>query len=229
MTNKSTVMTWRERLGFGSDFPLHAATNVERAMEAEIAELRAILQQRQAPALERVLTSASLVASNVAELARRLRAYARNSTQMDKDMLAAAQIIQFDFAPDWIVAALLARTEHSDGMIVTAHPLPQAAHDVLTERRRQVEQENWSHGLDDLYEDRQLAVAAACYVVNGLSHKGTVPPKAWPWPWHWWKPTDERRNLVRASALLLAEIERRDRASGVKTAVPEPFHEGGAA
>jgi hypothetical protein len=35
------VRTWRERLGLPSDFPLHAPTDVERAMEAEIAELRA--------------------------------------------------------------------------------------------------------------------------------------------------------------------------------------------
>jgi hypothetical protein len=41
MMNTTTVKTWRERLGFGPDFPLHAPTDVERAMEAEIAALRA--------------------------------------------------------------------------------------------------------------------------------------------------------------------------------------------
>lgn len=65
--------------------------------------------ERQAPAREHVLANARLVASNVDTLARRLRDYAGNGTQMDKDMLAAAQIIQFDFAPDWIAAALMAR------------------------------------------------------------------------------------------------------------------------
>lgn len=35
-----TIKTWRERIGAGADFPLHAPTDVERAMEAEIAELR---------------------------------------------------------------------------------------------------------------------------------------------------------------------------------------------
>ena len=40
MTN-STIKTWRERIGAGPDFPVHAPTDVERAMEAEIAELRA--------------------------------------------------------------------------------------------------------------------------------------------------------------------------------------------
>ncbi|MFC5550758.1 hypothetical protein [Massilia aerilata] len=37
----STVKTWRERLGKPADFPLHGPSDVERAMEAEIAELRA--------------------------------------------------------------------------------------------------------------------------------------------------------------------------------------------
>lgn len=36
----STVKTWRERISQPADFPLHAPTDVERAMEAEIAELR---------------------------------------------------------------------------------------------------------------------------------------------------------------------------------------------
>jgi hypothetical protein len=40
-TNSNTVQTWRERIGATADFPLHAPTDVERAMEAEIAELRA--------------------------------------------------------------------------------------------------------------------------------------------------------------------------------------------
>lgn len=35
------IQTWRERLGLGADFPLHAPTDVERAMVAEIAALRA--------------------------------------------------------------------------------------------------------------------------------------------------------------------------------------------
>jgi len=37
------IKTWRERIGAGPDFPLHAPNDVERAMEAEITELRAQL------------------------------------------------------------------------------------------------------------------------------------------------------------------------------------------
>ena len=36
-------------------------------------------------------------------------------------------------------------------------------------------------------------------------------PKNWPWDAGWWKPSDRRRNLVKAGALILAEIERLDR------------------
>lgn len=37
------IKTWRERIGQPPEYPLHAPTDVERAMEAEIAELRALL------------------------------------------------------------------------------------------------------------------------------------------------------------------------------------------
>jgi hypothetical protein len=38
------VKTWRDRLGLGASYPLYHSTAVERAMEAEIAELRAALR-----------------------------------------------------------------------------------------------------------------------------------------------------------------------------------------
>jgi hypothetical protein len=44
---QSNVRAWRERMGKPADWPLHAPTDVERAMVAEIAELRA--QQGAAP------------------------------------------------------------------------------------------------------------------------------------------------------------------------------------
>jgi len=37
------ISTWRERIGQAADFPLHVPTDVERAMVAEIADLRAAL------------------------------------------------------------------------------------------------------------------------------------------------------------------------------------------
>jgi hypothetical protein len=35
------IRTWRQRLGLAADFPLFMPTDVERAMVAEIADLRA--------------------------------------------------------------------------------------------------------------------------------------------------------------------------------------------
>ncbi|MEB3421767.1 hypothetical protein VK682_24660 [Salipiger manganoxidans] len=35
----------------------------------------------------------------------------------------------------------------------------------------------------------------------------------WPWDRKWWKPTTPRRDLVKAGALIVAEIERLDRAA----------------
>lgn len=37
------IKTWRERIGAGADFPMHAPTDVEQAMQAEIDELRSCL------------------------------------------------------------------------------------------------------------------------------------------------------------------------------------------
>jgi hypothetical protein len=39
-----------------------------------------------------------------------------------------------------------------------------------------------------------------------------APPSCWPTDWRW-NPADPRRNLVKAGALILAEIERIDRAA----------------
>lgn len=44
------IRTWRERIGQPPEYPLHAPTDVERAMEAEIADLRATLACASLPA-----------------------------------------------------------------------------------------------------------------------------------------------------------------------------------
>jgi len=88
----------------------------------------------------------------------------------------------------------------------------QAALDVLAERRRQVEEEGWHPDQDDDYEDGQLSMAAACYAMQGNT-PNYGPPPDWPWDRDWWKPTDDRRNLVKAGALIIADIERIDRAA----------------
>jgi len=99
-----------------------------------------------------------------------------------------------------------------------------AAWDVLTERRRQVEQEGFTPEEDDLYgESFALAKAAGCFALAAGAGNHTadrVVRQFWPSTWDpkWWKRTTPRRDLVKAAALLLAEIERIDRAEAAAQA-----------
>ncbi len=97
--------------------------------------------------------------------------------------------------------------------------VPQAWLDVQAERRRQIEAEGWTPQHDDEHADGQMAQAAGCYALHA-GGIGTDWPDGrqngsalfWPWDKDWWKPTTPRRDLVKACALALAEIERLDRA-----------------
>lgn len=96
-----------------------------------------------------------------------------------------------------------------------------AFEDVMAERRRQIEAEGFSAAHDDGHGEGDLALAGACYAryaatrnpVGPYGYPGGPIPKDWPWSINWWKPKDQRRDLVKAAALLLAEIERLDRAA----------------
>jgi hypothetical protein len=107
--------------------------------------------------------------------------------------------------------------------------LTPAAHDVLEERRRQVEK-GYAANHDNQHDAGELPLAAAAYAEDAAYQVHTLkfgdtdpawadgtrdldnPPASWPWGDDW-KPSTPRRNLVRAAALLLAEIERLDRAA----------------
>lgn len=101
-----------------------------------------------------------------------------------------------------------------------------AIDDIAAERKRQVEKECWSLEHDDAHSFGEMARAAACYAIpqSMLDYRvqnpgaGSVFNLIWPpqWGHEWWKPKDRRRNLVRAAALLVAEIERLDRKSPSK-------------
>lgn len=101
-----------------------------------------------------------------------------------------------------------------------------AARDVLAERARQVTAEGWTSAHDDRHAPGELAGAAACYAMQaaldsigdrrlGDTIKATIG-ELWPWSATWWKPSTNRRDLVKAGALILAEIERLDRAAPIQ-------------
>jgi hypothetical protein len=88
--------------------------------------------------------------------------------------------------------------------------------EIAAERRRQIEAEGWSPEHDDDHLSGDLAVAGACYAMEGANMGDMYPrtngvPDLWPWTDDTWKPKDTRRNLVRAAALIVAELERMDR------------------
>lgn len=104
--------------------------------------------------------------------------------------------------------------------------LEMAAADVVRERVRQVKEERFSPSGDDRYRGGQLAQAAAAYAL-GSTLFGKLPawmkpsqviPRCWPWSRDGWRPTDRRMSLVKAGALILAEIERIDREESRKGA-----------
>ena len=82
--------------------------------------------------------------------------------------------------------------------------------EIARERDRQIKVEGYSAARDDEYRNHQLPAAAASFIAyaRGLQMLAT---STWPWPAKTWKPKAERDSLVKAAALLIAEIERRDR------------------
>ena len=92
--------------------------------------------------------------------------------------------------------------------------------EVAAERERQITQEGWTAEHDDRHDRGELAMAAAAYAETSAIFSGGKPldpswpyPAIWPWDQTWWKPKNPRRDLVRAAALIVAEIERLDRQS----------------
>lgn len=104
--------------------------------------------------------------------------------------------------------------------------------EVLAERHRQVHDEAWTPMHDDRHIHGEMAKAAACYALSSIDDKPVSATLAanfagqtvwggqvalttllWPWAAKWWKPSDRRRSLVKAAALIVAEIERLDRAA----------------
>lgn len=95
---------------------------------------------------------------------------------------------------------------------VAQQPTTEAVRDVLAERARQISAEGWTPEHDDTHANGEMAAAAACYAFAAARSPHEINNRVWPWSWDWWKPTDPRRNCVKACALLLAQIEQLDRA-----------------
>jgi hypothetical protein len=130
-----------------------------------------------------------------------------------------------------IILRVMGTTHPPVMLYVGSEPHPvftEAARDVLKERARQIDGEGWTAAHDDRHDNGELSLAAAAYAEHagrfadaekfGMRYAIKAAPSFWPW---WtdkrtpeaWNPKSPRRDLVRAAALLLAEIERLDRAA----------------
>ncbi|MBU9164500.1 hypothetical protein [Burkholderia multivorans] len=101
-----------------------------------------------------------------------------------------------------------------------ADALTDAARDVLIERRRQIEVKGWTSEHDDERTCEEIAAMASYlampigvrnWPMNGTNSGATLGQAILPDGWVVRIETDRRRELVKAAALVLAEIERMDR------------------
>src|SRR5260370_1146778 len=104
--------------------------------------------------------------------------------------------------------------------------------EIAAERARQISKEGWMPEHDDGHDAGELALAAACYATPILLYKRENYANQItfndPWPWSEGDdrrpgegnvvasngsltPKKRRRQLVKAAALIVAEIERLDR------------------
>ena len=88
---------------------------------------------------------------------------------------------------------------------------------IAEERQRQIKVKGWTKEHDAEHKNGELAKAAICYAdPNVYYHQENriiryrIPNKFWPKQWdiHWFKPTDRIQDLIKAGALIAAEIDR---------------------
>ncbi len=90
---------------------------------------------------------------------------------------------------------------------------------IAEERQRQITAEGYTTKHDDQHKDFEMGKAAESYLACVVTpdeegdENGKIRP-TWTWPWDEksWKPSpDPVRNLVKAGALIAAEIDRLQR------------------
>lgn len=171
--------------------------------------------------LDAVLRAIDAVAS---EAARRGEMYPQTSEEQREDRLAVRRVVEM---LTWYEQNTgCARIKGWPSTTAPAQPAPDPAMEVLrelaAERRRQIETEGWTPDHDDEHDAGEIAAAASAYALAAADKLHPLsqgdgdfqcdPPMMWLWDRKWWKPADPRRMLVKAGALVLAEIERIDRA-----------------
>jgi hypothetical protein len=101
---------------------------------------------------------------------------------------------------------------------------------IAAERKRQIESEKWTAEHDDEHDAGQMVEAAVTYALeatyDGPALKGTWFKKYWPWDDESFKPKNPPQDLIRAGALIAAEIDRLQRATQRTEPAPAQEHLG---
>lgn len=125
------------------------------------------------------------------------------------------------------LSTLVVLAEHNDRIArmfePPAQPLSAGAVAIERERARQIKEEGWTAEHDDKHPIGAMSCAAACYALatfHDAHYRDDGTPVGWPWCRDWWKPRTPRENLVRAGALIAAEIDRLDRAAEKQASDP---------
>lgn len=81
---------------------------------------------------------------------------------------------------------------------------------IAEERKDQKLREGYSDDHDDQHRAGEIAMAAVCYAMPSFVRDGPLWRAYWPWERDDWKPTPKNRvrELVKAGALIAAEIDR---------------------
>jgi hypothetical protein len=99
-----------------------------------------------------------------------------------------------------------------DGLRVHALKMT-GAQMISAERFRQIDEEKRTAEADDALPASDLAKAGVAYAFAAIYSDGRPGcPAPWPWDAKFWKPASAIRMLVKAGALIAAEIDRRHRA-----------------
>ncbi|WP_205578266.1 hypothetical protein [Pseudomonas aeruginosa] len=212
---------WRERGCEVSEEELMTVAQHERIVKAWIERWKAYIELSAKIAAQRDAALAR-VAEHEAKLAELERqepvsterlpmhiAYARAKREV---FLGSGQEDVFRFA---LIDLLQESPLYAAPVAQAQHSVPRAWLDVQAERRRQVEVEGYHGFRDSHYINYELSKAARAYIeVSWHALSGGLPckkPESWPWMTGF-KWADGRTMLVKAGALILAEIERLDRA-----------------
>lgn len=105
-------------------------------------------------------------------------------------------------------------------------PREQSGTSLITkERQRQIDKLGYTGLHDDEHKNGELVFAALCYAYSAIQNDKVdqfipdidimlasdpeYPAESWPWAAKWWKPKTPIKDLIRAGALIAAEIDYR--------------------